>query len=537
MTVVVDRPARPKAPGPSPSPARRLWDAPVWAHLLALTAVLLVLLPVIGTSSSFLADEGAAIIQAHSLSAGRGWVVEHPAPELDPTGHNYPITHAESGLKGQAPLGKHPVYPVLLAVADRLGGVTGMVLLSIFGTVAAAGLGAALAGRLGTNLSRLTVWVIGLASPLFFDSFLVIGHTIGAALATGAVLFALIAIERRNVSAALAVAPFVAGAVLFRNEAIIFAVALAVVAGVFALRTRPRWPAVIVAIGALGATGAARVGEKVWIAGFVGRSTRAAALPVPVATDNLAKGRVDGFLLTWFTPSYWGSPVLVLSLLAMVAAIAVGAVLVRRAPQRRGDILAAAAVAAGASIVAFLADASNVVPGLLVAFPLAAAGLFALRLDIFRAPGTFLAGGVFALFAGGVIATQYSIGGSGEWGGRYFALGIPVLVPVLILALRRAGRVLDAPTVRWAVAALAVCSVAMSAMAVMSLRSSHESKIRLVAKIERAAAGTGAARPVIVTTSDAMPRVAWPTFDGNRWLVTTLSDLPSLRERLARAGV
>lgn len=537
VTVVADRRAAHDLAPRRSALARRVWDAPVWAHLLALTAILVVLVPVIGTSTSFLADEGAAVIQADSLSSGRGWVVEHPAPELDPSGRNYPITHSEGGVKGQAPLGKHPVYPVLLAVADRLGSVAGMVLLSVLGTVAAAGLAAALAKRLGPGLALPTIWVVGLASPLLFDGFLLIGHTIGAALATGAALFSLVAIERRSVRAALAVVPFVAGAVLFRNEAIIFAVALAAVAGVFAFRTRPRWPAITVAVGAIAATGVARIAEKIWIARFLGRSTQAAALPVPVAAENLIRGRFDGLLLTWFTPTYWGSPLLVLSLLAMVTSIAAGAFLARRGPERRNGVLVASAVAAGAAMVALLADPTNVVPGLLVAFPLGAAGLFVLRRDLFREPGALVAGGVFGLFSAGVVATQYSIGGSGEWGGRYFALGIPVLVPVLLLALRRQRRDLDARTARGVVAALAVCSVAMSTMAVVSLRASHAGKTRLVAEIEGAVAATGSSRPVIVTTSDAMPRVAWPAYESGRWLLTSTSDLADLRERLARAGV
>ena len=90
----------------------------------------------------------------------------------------------------------------------------------------------------------------------------------------------------------------------------------------------------------------------------------------------------------------------------------------------------------------------HVVPGLLVAAPVLAAGLVALRRSCLRPLGAGLAFTTFAVFALLVAATQYARGGSGEWGGRYFALGLPVLVPVALLALAEAGARLDAVTRR-----------------------------------------------------------------------------------------
>ncbi|MDQ6910972.1 MAG: hypothetical protein M3Z84_09370, partial [Actinomycetota bacterium] len=128
MTLLVDRPAA-DAERPRRPTLRRLWGAPVWAHLLALAVVLVALVPLVGTTASFSADEGAAIVQAHSLSRGDGWIVEHPLPQVDPTGKNYPLELSERGSRGFAPFGKHPLYALALAAADGLGGVTAMVLL------------------------------------------------------------------------------------------------------------------------------------------------------------------------------------------------------------------------------------------------------------------------------------------------------------------------------------------------------------------------------------------------------------------------
>ena len=188
----------PAAVARSKAIARRLWGARVGWHLLALAIVLLALVPVVGTSSSFSSDEGAGIIQARSLASGDGWIVRPPMPAVDPEGEWYPLISAEQGTKGFAPLAKHPAYSVLLAAGYRAGGVPAMVALSVLGTVAAAGFAAAIARRLDPVLARPCLWVVGLVSPLFFDSFLVMGHTIGAAFAAGAVLFAIRAVTERR---------------------------------------------------------------------------------------------------------------------------------------------------------------------------------------------------------------------------------------------------------------------------------------------------------------------------------------------------
>lgn len=103
---------------------RRMWSLPVRAHVAALAVVLLALVPLVGPSASFSTDEGAAIVQAQSLSRGDGWIVEHPVPEVDPDGRHYPLELSERGPRGFVAFGKHPVYVLLLAGADRVGGVT-----------------------------------------------------------------------------------------------------------------------------------------------------------------------------------------------------------------------------------------------------------------------------------------------------------------------------------------------------------------------------------------------------------------------------
>lgn len=513
-------------------PGRRLWHLPLRAHLAALAVLLLALVPVIGTGSSFSADEGAAIVQARSLARGDGWLVEHPVPEADPTGASYPLELSDRGSKGTAPFAKHPLYALLLAGADRMAGVTGMVLLSLFGTLAAGGFAAALATRLDPVLGRPALWAVGLGSPLLLDGYLVIAHTLGAAACAAAVLCAVTALDRRSVVLGAAVCPCVAIAVLLRSEASLLGLALAAASAAMALRRPPAWPALLVAVAAGGAALSARVVERVWLESIVGRSGAVVATALQTPGGGL-RGRIDGFVLTWLTPNYTGAPLHALLLVLMVGSVLMAAVSARLHPQRGRPVALAALVAGAAATGALLAGPRTVVPGLLMAFPLVAAGLVVLGRRNLHSTDARLATGTVVLFVLGVAATQYSTGGSGEWGGRYFALAIPVGVPALLLALHCQGDLLSPRIARRALAALVVCSVALSLMAVGSIRHTHRVTGELVSAVERATPRGG----VVVTTYPAMPRLAWSIFESRRWLLTTSSDLEALVDRLAENGI
>ena len=68
------------------------------------------------------------------------------------------------------------------------------------------------------------------------------------------------------------------------------------------------------------------------------------------------------------------------------------------------------------------------------------AGLVLVRRGTFASPAARLATSTAALFALAVLATQYPVGGSMEWGGRFFHVGLPLVVPVLLLAVAAARR-------------------------------------------------------------------------------------------------
>ncbi|HWI02329.1 MAG TPA: hypothetical protein VNT52_00625, partial [Acidimicrobiales bacterium] len=206
-------------------------------------------------------------------------------------------------------------------------------------------------------------------------------------------------------------------------------------------------------------------------------------------------------------------------------------------PEDRAGILGGAAVAAAAAIAGWTIDPTNVVPGLLVAFPLATAGLLVLRRRLFEDVGLAVVAATAGVFALAVLGTQYSEGGNGEWGGRYFALLVPAAVPLFLAALHAQGLALPVLVRRGAAAALVVCSLALSAMAIGGLRASNRAGVEMAARVEAAGRATGDPRPVVLTTWGAGPRLLWPTFEDHRWLYARGPDLADAASRLRAAGV
>ena len=311
------------------------------------------------------------------------------------------------------------------------------------------------------------------------------------------------------------------------------------------------------------AAGAAYAVDRAWRLDIVGHDFPGIAIPFRHETGDYLNDRIEGLMVTWLRPTQTGGGLVVLALLVMLAALVVGAVRSRRADGATRPVVVAGVVAAVAAVIAVLADPTNVVPGLLVAFPLAAAGLVALSRRSLSTPVTGLAAATFAIFALAVLATQYRTGGTGEWGGRYFALGLPALVPAVLLALRERGVALAPIARRVGAASLAACSVALASMAVASHRSANDDSARLASWVLAASApaalanpaspsetpplalpatsiatpATADERPVIVSTDEVLPRLAWAAFDERRWLVSAPTQLGGLVGRLRGAGI
>ncbi|MDP1819645.1 MAG: hypothetical protein Q8K58_07080 [Acidimicrobiales bacterium] len=513
--------------------ARRLGGAPLWAHALALAGVLLVVGQLLGPGT-YSADEGAAIIEARSLAEGEGWIVEHPLPDADPTGARYPLELSEWGERGTAPYAKHPLYPVLLAVADRVGGVRAMVALSALGTAAAAMVAAALGRRLRAGIEQPTLWVVGLASPLLFGSTWVIAHNLGAAAVGAALVAALRAGERADPRWSLVAAGLLGVALALRTEAVVVAGALVLVALVQALRGRGgawAWTAGA----AVAAVLVTRWAEGRAHSAILGESRPAPRSPSAAGDGSLVGDRWAGFVQTWLRPGGGTGAALLLAALALFGFVTWK---VARGEHERVLVRRFAVVAAALVVVRALLLPADAVPGLLVAFPLLWVGIaLAPRGLVTDRSGRNVAvglAGVSGVAALGILATQYRAGGTAEWGGRYFAVLLPLVTPLAVAGLAERAARIDARSRRVLGGSLLAATAALSLLAMREVRGGRERSERAVDAIEQAVAGLPV--PVILATEGAVPRTAWRTFPEQRWLLVDPAD-PAVVPDLLAAGV
>ena len=130
-----------------------------------------------------------------------------------------------------------------------------------------------------------------------------------------------------------------------------------------------------------------------------------------------------------------------------------------------------------------------------------------------------MAAATFTLFALAVIATQYREGGSGEWGGRYFLVGIPVVVPVAVAALADVGDRLDRSARRAILGAAVVGSLAVTALAGLALFHKQWAGQRQLDVLE--ATATVNPDAAVVVTDGNTGRRAWRhVVAGEEWFLT-----------------
>jgi len=514
------------AEAPTRTRLERAWNRPLRHHAAALTLLLLALTPWLGTSRLFNADEGAVQTQAHLLAEGRGWYLDHPRPDLDPTGKFF-LNHldVDDDHPGQgATFAKHPVYAAALASLEGLGGKPAMVLTSLAGTVLAALAASALAAKIRPGTERPVLWTVGLASPAFLYGYVLIAHTLGAALATLAVVLAL----RRPTTWSLAgVGAAMALAVTLRSEALLLGVALSAACAAAAWLHRDRVLLVAGAAAFAGAT-AGRLLDRA-LAGLIATG-ESVSQATGAGSGDLLGDRVYSATLTWLVPSYGGFGLDDL-LLAGAATFGVATVVVaRRRPEDDAGLRLFAGMAVLCAVGRLVLPGAPV-PGLLVAFPLLTAGIAALgRRHIARNAATTVAFVTFVLFSLAVLATQYREGGSGEWGGRYFLLAIPVVVPVVLAALADLGERLAPTTRRQLLAMAAVGCLALTGTAARALDAKQHQDEQAVDAVEAAVADAPGA--VVVATDGLAARYGWRhVVAGEEWLV---GETPELLAELGR---
>lgn len=525
--------ARPEAPG------ERRWG-PLWAHATGLLLVLLAFLPYIGTEGLFFSDEGAALAQVEMLDSGEGWTMSHPLPEVDPTedGEYFPFVFSSRSGDQYAPFAKHPLYVVALWGSTELAGSWGPLLLSVLGTWLAAVLGALIARHIDRRLDLATLWVIGLASPLLFDSYQVVAHSLGAAGAAACALALINLFTSRRTAWLPGALLALALTVLLRNEGVLYGIAVAVVIAGLALRRRDLLAGLTSA--AVAAVSAAMYLVTAELEGWV-MGGEVELFAIEGASGGFVGSRLSGLYASVLRATTVGIGVRTVVMLVALVSLVCGAWLIRTKPAERGLIRFCAVLGAVAVLTRMLVGPPSTIPGLAMAFPAGVAAAVLLRrrhLTGFVTPFLLLTSAVYAL---GVLATQYANGGGAEWGGRYFHLVLPLVVPVLVLALRDGGRALDRRTWRTVLASLAAVSIALG---VMVLRTHHHNRYFTAAVVQEiadvsdlAADADSQAGPVVITNMEHLGRLAWNEAVHGRWLWVDEGSIGQVATNLADQGV
>lgn len=491
-------------------------------HLGALLAFLMAVAWWTGASGRVSVDEGAAAIQAQALADHGDWTIDDPMRTVDPTGRSFGLRHTETTPEGHVALAKHPLYPVLLAALDRLGGVRLMVGLSIVGTVVAAGWSACLSRRLRPGIELATLYGVGLASPLLFDSSLLIAHSGGAAAAAGAAVAFVRFHESTGPRARWWLVPAAGGlmfTVLLRGEGLLLVLAGAVVAvAAAALRSGVRW---WLTAGTMGASGLAAVAiDRGWHAAIVqeGRSVL-----VPATAESFLADRLEGLHTITLKASYAGGTSDRLLWVA-VGVLALAALLLRVAPAMERVALIGTALAAAVLCSWLLVAGDHFIPGIAIAFPALWFGLGQLRGADLGAPLVQVLLATSLLFALAVVATQYRQGGGLEWGARYLAIAVPLAVPVAALGFASAFDRLEPERARViggsVLVVTAVLGVASARSRAETDRASRQVESAIVALAEPSSLGPldDDRRPIVVSTEFAVPQALWHIYADHRWV-------------------
>ncbi len=531
-------------------------------HAPALLLVLFVFFPLVVVDSVWSADIGVRMYQAKALVTSGDWQVAHPLPRADPEGLYFPL-HLSSATDDNfqyIPLPKHPALVWLTAALYRIGGGRGdnglaaIVVVQTLSSFAAALGTARLMARTRPSLATATLWFTGLLSPLFFDAYLGYAHSSAAALMVWAAVLTLQFTDpgpgTGSDGSRLVLATFlVALACLVRTEASLLGLAAAgglVVAG-WHRSGRPRW---IFASAAFAlTTAAATVTDRLLAPATTGLANPGHAN----ATWGGLSGRLEGMQQTLLSPGRSESDILVLVAAALV--LAAGFLVGRSSHHRPVPELLLVVAAMAAALRVVMGD-PVLIFGLIMACPLLTVGLLRGAGSSWSSSESRFCLTTSTLFAGAVIVTQYRFGGVAEWGGRYFAAGLPFAI---VLAVRGFHDGLSGLPVKRVARLVALAAVPALILNLAGLNSLRQTRIQTAAMVDEIAETTadirvrGAVggdesvvvnvapgddnRPVVITTVPAVGRLAWAEVDNGRWLLVDKGELLPMARRLSEIGV
>lgn len=449
----------------------------LWIHAIFLGVLLLGLVPLLNNGYPAVVDEAVYSYQAANLANG-SWASPRPLPTVDTDGLYSAIGSSIIQGRQWIPYSRQPFYPIVLAPLARLGGPGPLLLLSILGTWIAAVTSAGIARRFDPIASLVTLWFVGIGTPLLFDAYIIVAHSLAAGMA-GLSAYALLRawgqlesrpsdFNRRSTSMWTLVAAFSAIVlVLVRSEGALFAGSIAASGTLFGIhlddrRIRADWvrllPAMIVGLASI----AAYILNDKW-ANLVSGGTGGGASSFDRATDPLVQAWAS-VLRPWGLDNRLASAAMTLMITCTLLA-AITFRLFRSRPLISVLFLCAAAAAGIARHI----EPVDVITGFLPAAPVMLFGLLLLgRTEFDRLSIRFLLGSSI-LTAGGILWFAYGAGGATEWGGRFYHVLIPLIAPVSIVCMRR--RFADlAPALRiTSISALAVLTLSISALSLRTI--------------------------------------------------------------------
>ncbi len=408
-------------------------------HAAALVVVLAAMSAVVlrGTGIAY-PDEGLYAAQATSLARGT-WSEERPAirlpgvENLNGLGPEWTETNRYVGYV------RHAVYMLVLAPFQKLWGFPGLLVPSVLAGGLAALAAALLARRLDPRLAIAALWLTGLGTPLLFDSLLIAAHALAAATtAWVAVGLAQVLLDRKPWNLLWCV-PLVALTVTLRSEGVVVMGALGGAVGAVAVATclcggRVRTALPAIGCGALILVAAA--GTYFLDAELARRITGSTAETRVLSRFEGERAYLAQVWASWFRP--WYSDLEPQVLVAIGALGTATAGLFHRLARARFALGTTILLLTGSVCLLFAAFTSrSYITGLFAAAPLLATGLLLLRQSDLSNPITSVILVTATLFATTVVLTGYSEGGAAEWGGRFYAVLLPLLTPVALVGLGR----------------------------------------------------------------------------------------------------
>lgn len=495
------------------TPARRRTLA---IHSALLFLVLLALLPILNNGSVAAVDEAVYATQATSLANG-SWTSPRVLPQVDRSGRFSFL--GDSIIVGDKEIAyaRQPAYPLALTPFAWVGGYSGMLLLSAFGTWLAAMAGALIARLIHPPASLVTLWLIGLGSPLLFDSFIVMAHSLAAGLA-GTAMYGLLrswgygsspgesqSFDPRWLILSI---PSAMAVVLVRSEGAVVIGAMAAAGVLFSLRWQERRirmsiPRFATSV-AIGGSGVLAYVANMWWTSLITPGV-GSGLGFDRSRDPLLQAWVS-IIRPWSGDNRWASTTMTLALVFIL----LGSVSLRFLGNRP---FIALAFLCSASIMALLHvfEEPQLITGLIPTVPVLLCGLLLLpRGQWMNRPAQvlLLTSAITVLM---ILWTSYGFGGATEWGGRFFHILIPLIAPVGVVGLLLSAGLLSKRNRVVFLSALVVLTLAMSASAARTLLSLRQDSRELVEQSVRFTRTLPAGSPLVVVElrPDGTSRIFW----------------------------